>query len=167
MLKCIEGPSQAPPQCIFFTQNLSPLFSLFTHFYYFNMKKSFFKRNFRALVAMFFLLGGLFFATNRAAAQSYNWKSESQAMAQLQSEMDQLSLDIQNFVPGSTQYKNLINHLAYYKLITVSIEEGHTTETAVNESLGHVNDQYSATKDFLSKTVLVGLFNDAVVLLTN
>ena len=131
------------------------------------MKGTFFQLKLRSLVAMFFLLGGLFFATNSAEAQSFNWMTESQAVTALTAEVEQMSLDIQNFVPGSTQYKNLINHMAYYKLILVSVESGVIVETAVNENLGHVNDQYNASKDLLPKNTLVGLFNDAVVLLTN
>lgn len=131
------------------------------------MKRTFFKRNFRALVAMFFLLGGLFFATNRATAQSYNWKTEADAQTVLLAQVDQLNLDIQNFVPGSSQYKDLQNHIDYYKLIYTDLEDGSSTEAAVNNNLGHLNDRFSATEDFLPKTVIVGLFNDAVILLTN
>ena len=121
----------------------------------------------RTLVAMFFLLGGLFFSANRAEAQSFNWKSESQAMSTLSSEIEQMSLDIQNFVPGSTQYKNLYNHLHYYKLISVSLEEGSTVEPAVNSSLLQVNSQFDAFSKMLPKNVLAALFDDAVTLLTN
>lgn len=131
------------------------------------MKRTFFQLKLRTLVAMFFLLGGLFFSANRAEAQSFNWKNESQAMSTLSSEIEQMSLDIQNFVPGSTQYKNLYNHLSYYKLIAVSIEEGNTVEPAVNSSLLHVNDQFDAANKLLPKNVLAALFNDAVTLLTN
>ena len=128
------------------------------------MKRTFFKL--RTLVAMFFLLGGMFFAANRAEAQSFNWMAESQALTQLSTEIDQLGLDLQNFVPGSTQYKNTLNHIAYYKLITASIGQGNNVETAVNAALPHVNDQFSEFNKLLSKNALVVLFNDAVVLLT-
>lgn len=131
------------------------------------MKGTFFNFKLRSIVAMFFLLGGLFFSANRAEAQSFNWMTEPQATAQLNTEIDQMSLDIQGFVPGSPQYDNLLNHITYYKLILESIESGTIVETAVNESLGHVNDQFNAGDQFLSKNQLVVLFNDAVILLTN
>lgn len=131
------------------------------------MKGTFFQFKLRTLVAMFFLLGGLFLSANRAEAQTFNWMTESQAVSQLNAEVEQLSLDIQNFVPGSTQYKNISNHLTYYKLIMVSIETGATVPVAVNDNLGHVNDQFDAGDKLLPKDVLVGLFNDAVDLLTN
>jgi len=136
------------------------------HFTY-NMKGTFFNLKLRSLVAMFFLLGGLFFATNSAKAQSFNWLGETQAVTQLSADIDQMSLDIQNFVPGSSQYKNLQNHIYYYKLVMVTIEGGTTVEVSVNEQLGHVNDQFNEANKFLSKTTLVGLYNDIVLILTN
>jgi hypothetical protein len=130
------------------------------------MKRTFFQPKLRTLVAMFFLLGGMFFSANRAEAQSFNWMTQQEALVQLSAEIEQMSLDIQNFVPGSTQYKNLANHLTYYKLITVAIEEGKIVEVAVNDSLLHVNDQFDAMNKLLNKTTLAGLFDDAAVLLT-
>jgi hypothetical protein len=130
------------------------------------MKRTFFQPKLRTLVAMFFLLGGMFFSANRAEAQSFNWMTQQEALVQLSAEIEQMSLDIQNFVPGSTQYKNLANHLTYYKLITVAIEEGKIVEVAVNDSLLHVNDQFDAMNKLLNKTTLTGLFDDATVLLT-
>jgi hypothetical protein len=131
------------------------------------MKGTFFPLKMRSLVAMFFFLGALFFSANRAEAQTFNWMNETQAMSQLAAEVDQLSLDIQNFVPGSTPYKDALNHMSYYKLIQVDIEAGSTVESAVNESLLHINDQFDAANKFLSKATLAALFDDAVILLTN
>ena len=130
------------------------------------MKRTFFQFKLRTLVAMFFLLAGMLFSANRAEAQSFNWMTESQALTELSTALDQLSLDIQNFVPGSTPYKDALNHIAYYKLITESVNAGTPVETAVNESLGHVNDQFDALNKFLAKNALVALYDDAVNLLT-
>lgn len=88
-------------------------------------------------------------------------------MTQLNADIDQMSLDIQNFVPGSPQYDNLQNHIYYYKLVMVTIEGGSTVEVAVNEQLGHVNDQFNEASNLLPKTTLVGLYNDIVLTLTN
>ena len=131
------------------------------------MKGTFFNFKLRTLVAMFFILGGMLFSANRAEAQAFNWMNESQAMTQLTTEIEQLSLDLGNFVPGSTQYKNLYNHLNYYKLITVALEEGMSTADATNSSLPHVNDQFDAMSKFLGKQALDLLYADAVTLLTN
>ena len=130
------------------------------------MKRTFFKIKLRTLVAMFFLLGAMFFSANRAEAQSYNWLNESAALNALNVEIEQMALDIQNFVPGSTPYKNLANHINYYKLILVSIETGTNVETAVNTSLPAVNNNFASENQMLSKSALTTLFNDAVVLLT-
>lgn len=131
------------------------------------MKRTFFNRNLRALLATAVLLLGLSLFADQASAQSYNWVSEPQAIARLSAEIDQLSLDIQNFVPGSNLYKDLENKIAYYKLISVSIEEGATTGTATTESLPRVNDRFSTAQDFIPKAQLAVLFDDAVILLTN
>ncbi|MBL7827194.1 MAG: hypothetical protein JNJ57_11215 [Saprospiraceae bacterium] len=130
------------------------------------MKRTFFKRNLRSIVATVILLCGLFLSVNRAEAQSYNWVSESIATTKVAEQLDQLSLDIQNFVPGSTPYKNMENQIAYYKLIAVALEDGLPTGTAVSESLPKVNDRFNSTKDFVTKVKLQELFDGAVVLLT-
>jgi hypothetical protein len=129
------------------------------------MKRTYFKFTLRTLVAMFFLLGGMFFA-NRAEAQSYNWLNESEAVNKLNTEIDQLALDIQNFVPGSTPYKNMANQIHYYKLIMLELEGGLNTESSASTALPKVNNQFGSENQMLSKTALTNLYNGAVVLLT-
>ena len=132
------------------------------------MKRTFFSPQGRQpLLVLFFLLGGMLLTADRLAAQSHNWITESLAIITLEAEIDQQSLDLTNYTPGSTPYKNILNHLSYYKLIQVSLSEGSSVPQAVDGNLTKVNDQFNTTSGMLSKTALAQLYADAVDLLTN
>lgn len=132
------------------------------------MKRTFFfSQGRQSLLALFFLLGGMLLSADQLSAQSYNWMTESLAIITLEAEIDQQSLDLTNYTPGSTPYKNILNHLSYYKLIQVSLSEGSSVPQAVDGNLTKVNDQFNTTSGMLSKTALAQLYADAVDLLTN
>lgn len=130
------------------------------------MKKAFSTIGRRSLLAVFFLLGGLLLTANRLQAQTYNWMTESQALSTLEAEIDQLALDITNYTPGSTPYKNIANHIYYYKIIHGAVQTGMPVPQAVEENLARVNDQFNTTSAMLPKNTLVQLHTDAVTLLT-
>ncbi|MBK6998216.1 MAG: hypothetical protein IPH31_26295 [Lewinellaceae bacterium] len=132
------------------------------------MKRTFFfSQGRQSLLALFFLLGGMLLTADRLAAQSYNWMSESLALNTLEVEIDQQVLDLTNYTPGSTPYKNIMNHIIYYKHIHNGIEEGSTVQQAVDGSLAKMNDEFNTTSGMLNKTTLSLLYEDAVQLLTN
>jgi len=132
------------------------------------MKRTFFfSQSRQPLLVLFFLLGGMLLTADRLAAQSHNWMTESLAISTLEVEIDQQVLDLTNYTPGSTPYKNILNHINYYKLIHNGIEEGSTVQQAVDGSLTKLNDQFNTTSGMLNKTTLAQLYADAVELLTN
>ena len=132
------------------------------------MKRTFFSPQGRQpLLVLFFLLGGMLLTADRLAAQSHNWMTESLAIGTLEIEVDQLALDLTNYTPGSTPYKNIVNHLNYYKLIHNSISEGSTVPQAVDGNLAKLNDNFNTTSGMLTKAALAQLYADAVDLLTN
>lgn len=131
------------------------------------MKKVFAKSQLRMLTVMFFLLGGLLLTAGRAEAQTYNWMDAPQALNELESEITELVAVLDVYFPGSPEYEDAQIHINYYKTIHSSVENGVQVGQAVNESLGMLSDTPDVESTLPPKDVLVQLFNDAVILLTN
>lgn len=134
------------------------------------MKKVFAKLGFQALVAMFFMLGGLLM-TNRAEAQlthntqagtSLNWKSAAEATDIVKQQIESINLEIANYNPGTPAYNNLNLHSIFYKGIARGLSGGESVENAVKNALPIDNDAVGQQ----TPATIRGLYDEAVVLLT-
>ena len=132
------------------------------------MKKTFAKLSFQALLAMFFVLGGLLL-TNRAEAQLFqkanpnlNWKSSSEAIDIMKQQVESINLQIVNFTPASPEYKNLFLHVVYFKGIQRELVAGESVADAANKAIPAGN----ASVGQQSNATLHALFDEAVSLLT-
>lgn len=143
-----------------------------THSNFFNMKVTTAKHGLRSIVTAFFLFGALLFSASSANAQTtdadltLNWLTESEALVALDNSVNLFVADQSNWTPGSPQWISNENHIAYYKLIMLSIEEGNTVPVSVGNSLLGLNDDKSAANDLLPQTTLNLLKADATNLLT-
>ena len=154
------------------------------------MKRTFTRYGVQSIAALFFLVCGMLLS-NRATAQApvqnttiaanqsavlqghsvskeqHNWVTENDALAILENAIatsaDQLSL----LLPVSPQYKNLMFHITYYKLILGLLEEGKTTQQAVQLALDQMNAAgyaIDAGGNF-NKNDLLNLYTEAVDML--
>ena len=131
----------------------------------------------RFFAGMFILFGALMMTASRADAQgldqtigqsqNLNWVSEAEAMATLDAQLIMLANQLPNLPQGSQAYKDVLNHLTYYKLIYSDIETGMSTRLATNGNIYNVSNS-NGIKDASASPIDLGqLYSDAVGLLTN
>lgn len=141
------------------------------------MKKAMAKHLLRLFAALFVLFSTWTFSATEAAAQAtdiallnqsqnLNWVSEAEAMAVLEAQLITLADQLAAQPQGSQAYKNILNHLVYYKLIYNDIESGVSTMLATNGNLINVSSQNNSKDDASSPINLNQLYLDAVGLLT-
>ncbi len=141
------------------------------------MKKAMAKHLLRLFAALFVLFSTWTFSATEAAAQAtdiallnqsqnLNWVSEAEAMAVLEAQLITLADQLAAQPQGSQAYKNILNHLVYYKLIYNDIESGVSTMLATNGNLMNVSSQNNSKDDASSPINLNQLYLDAVGLLT-
>jgi hypothetical protein len=142
------------------------------------MKKAMANHLLRFFAGMFILFGTLMMTASRADAQgldqtigqsqNLNWVSEAEAMVTLDAQLITLANQLANLPQGSQAYKDVLNHLTYYKLIYSDIETGATTTMlATNGNIYNVSSA-NGIKDASATPINLGqLYSDAVGLLTN
>lgn len=142
------------------------------------MKRTFAKRGFQSLLAMFFLVGGLFVMTaNRVEAQStlsapanQTWKAPADAMNTLSAAVNQQHAAMSANPVGSNNYNNALAHAVYYKQIMALIDQGVAVGDAVTQArnglsgIGRTDDEFQGIH--FTKPLLNQLYADAKALLT-
>ena len=142
------------------------------------MKKVLNRIGLRPVLAGLFFVAAFVLGATRAEAQvsmtntqvntakGLNWVTESEAIAILNSNVDQIAINLGNLIPGSQAYNNAVYHLSYYKWVSQEIQHGTVVPQAVIRGLGAYGP--SGPTDAASNPPAVSntLYNDIVSLLT-
>jgi len=142
------------------------------------MKRTFAKRSFQALAAMFFLVSGLFLTANNAGAQTLNgqsnlnWVGTADAQTLLGTQVQSLSTLVEQQIPGSQPYNDISVRIVYYKNVYRFISEGEAVSTSVPRTTVYmgahgVQGDSNTTGLNLSKSLLTTIENEATDLLSN
>lgn len=102
----------------------------------------------------------------QSTADNLDWKTAPEAMQILNDQINQLDVQIAGLTPGTPAYQDVFNHLTYYKLIYVSLEDGVSVGEAVNGNLYAV-ETGALDSDPQTPVTFDQLLNNAVALLTN
>lgn len=147
----------------------------FTHFYLFNMKRTFATQG-KSLFAMLLVLVGMFFAFSAQAQQSLNGSSAAGSITfKAPSEVMQIAKDNVGYwhgqilsnpqTPGTTGYNNQMRNAAYYKAVFQEVSNGESVGTAIENALGAaatLGGEKEAA--FTSKTALNAIKEEAIEL---
>ncbi|MEI7587779.1 hypothetical protein [Runella sp.] len=142
------------------------------------MKRTFAKRSFQALAAMFFLVSGLFLTANNAGAQTLNgqsnlnWVGSADAQTLLGTQVQSLSTLVGTQIPGSQLYNDINVRIVYYKNVYRFISEGDAVSVAVPRTTLYmgahgVQGDANATGLNVSKSLLATIEAEATDLLSN
>jgi hypothetical protein len=142
------------------------------------MKRTFAKRSFQALAAMFFLVSGLLLTANSAGAQSLtgqsnlNWVGSAEAQTMLGTQVQSLTTLVGQQIPGSQLYNDISVRILYYKNVYRFINEGNAVSAAVPRTtlyMGAHGVQGDANTVGLnvSKSLLATIETEATDLLSN
>lgn len=135
------------------------------------------KHGFRLLVAVLALFGAMTFSATEIQAQStditlmnqsqnFNWISEAEATSLLESQLIVMANNLTTLPPGSPAYKDMVNHITYYKLILGGLGNGLSTMQSTNSNLMNVSNENGSKDASASPINLNLLYQDAVGLLT-
>jgi hypothetical protein len=101
-------------------------------------------------------------------AQTYAWKSSSDAIALLKSQVEMLNQQIPGITEGTPLYDNTIRRVAYFKAIIQEITRGATVADSLDLGLpAAATLGFSKEATYTSKIVLRALREEARVTLTN
>jgi hypothetical protein len=101
-------------------------------------------------------------------AQAYAWKSSSEAISLLKSQVEMLLQQIPGITEGTPLYDNTIRRIAYFKAIIQEIDRGATVAQSLELSLpAAATLGFSKEATYTSKIVLRALREEARVTLTN
>jgi len=122
---------------------------------------------------MLVLFSTWLFSAARADAQvlsnkSNDWKTESEALDKLDSELLQLAAVLNGQTPGTPNYLDTDAHVDYYKNIYNLIEQGKSVAEAVQVALGYVDTTWLGF-DYSPQVLSAKTqwYNDALAILTN
>lgn len=136
------------------------------------MKWTMTKHGFRWL-PMLVLFSAWLFSVARMDAQaisnhSQSWKTESEALTELDAELLQMAAALNGQTPGTPAYQDTESRIDYYKTIYFFIEQGKSVAEAIQLALGYVDTTWIG-EDY-STAVLAARdqwYNGALGLLTN
>ena len=101
-------------------------------------------------------------------AQAYSWKSSSDAISLLKSQVDMLNQQIPGIAEGTPLYDNTIRRISYFKAIIQEINRGASVAESLELSLpAAATLGFSKEATYTSKIVLRALREEARVTLTN
>ncbi len=101
-------------------------------------------------------------------AQTYSWKSSTQAISLLKSQVEMLNQQIPGITEGTPLYDNTIRRISYFKAIIQEINRGATVAESLELSLpAAATLGFSKEATYTSKIVLRALREEARVTLTN
>ena len=101
-------------------------------------------------------------------AQAYSWKSPSDAIALLKSQVAMLNQQIPGITEGTPLYDNTIRRVSYFKAIIQEIDRGATVAESLDLGLpAAATLGFSKEATYTSKIVLRALREEARVTLTN
>lgn len=133
--------------CLFYTRStyneISP--KVFTNNISHNMNRTSTKRGFKALLAMFLLVGGMLFVSNSVNAQSVPskldvsgimWVTESNALDILNQTIASTHQQMSGFTPGSNPFNAGMRRAVFLKSIHSQVDTGTGVQDAVSNTFG-------------------------------